>query len=65
MLMKKTIYAYCSDTKVFQSNKVVSDPYCKQFPGLSWISDFINLAKDKGHRVITGNVCLKKIINKG
>lgn len=64
MPMKKRIYAYCSHIRVFQSNKVLSTAYCKQFPGLSWISDFIDLAKDKGHRVITGDVCLKKIINK-
>ena len=64
MLMKKIIYAYCSDIKVFQNNKVLSAPYCKQFPGLSWISCFIDLAKEKGHSVITGDVCLKAIINK-
>jgi hypothetical protein len=62
--MKKIIYAYCSNTKAFQNNKVLSAAYCKQFPGLSWISDFIALVKDKGHSVITGDVCLKKIINK-
>jgi len=64
MLMKKIIYAYCSDIRVFQSNKVLSASYCKQFPGLSWISEFIDLVKDKGHSVITGDVCLKAIINK-
>ena len=61
--MKKIIYAYCSHIRAFQSNKVISAAYCKQFPGLSWISDFIDLAKDKGHSVITGDICLKKIIN--
>jgi len=64
MLMKKIIYAYCSDTKAFQGNKVLSAAYCKQFPGLSWISEFIDLAKNKGHSVITGDVCLKKVIDK-
>ena len=64
MLMKKIIYAYCSHIKEFQNNKVLSAAYCKQYPGLSWISEFINLIKDKGYNLITGDVCLKKIINK-
>lgn len=64
MPMKNKVYAYCSDIRVFQNNKVLSAPYCKQFPGLSWISYFIDLAKDKDHSVITGDVCLKAIINK-
>ena len=63
--MPKKIYAYCSDIKAFQNNKVLSASYCSQFPGLSWISHFISLAKDKGHTVITGDICLKAINNGG
>jgi hypothetical protein len=60
----KKIYAYCSDESAFQNNKVLSASYCMQFPGISWILYFIDFAKDKGHIVMTGDVCLKAIINK-
>jgi hypothetical protein len=63
-MTSKKIYAYCNDTKVFQNNLVLSASYCKQFPGLSWISYFIELAKEKRHGVLTGDECLKAINNK-
>ena len=49
---------------MFQNNRVLSASYCKQFPGLSWISYFIELVKEKRHVVVTGDECLKAIINK-
>ncbi len=62
--MEKKIYAYCSHVRAFQKNKILSAAYCKQFPGLSWITEFIDLAKNNGHNIITGDVCIEKIINK-
>ncbi len=62
--MERKVYAYCSHIKAFQNNKVLSAEYCKQFPGLSWISIFIDLSREKGHSVITGDICLEKVINK-
>jgi hypothetical protein len=63
-MTKKIFYAYCSDERTFQNNKVLSALYCKQFPGISWISYLIEFAKVKGHVVITGDESLKAIINK-
>jgi Glycosyltransferase family 10 (fucosyltransferase) C-term len=58
------IYTYCSDERAFQNNKILSAPYCMQFPGISWILYFIDFAKDKGHVVMTGDECVKAINNK-
>jgi len=63
-LIGNKVYAYCSNTEAFQNNNVLYAEYCKQFPGLSWISFFIKLVKEKGHNVLTGDICLKKVISK-
>lgn len=61
--MTTKIYAYCNDIKAFQNNRVLSAAYCKHFAEISWIPYFVELAKEKGQHVITGDECLKAINN--
>jgi len=62
--MEKQIYAYCSHIEAFHKNKLLSAEYCSQFPWLNWLSFFIKFAKESGHNVLTGDICLKKVFDK-
>ena len=61
--MGNQIYAYCYHAEAFQNNKVLSAEYCRRFPWLNWLSFFIKFARERGHSVLTGDICLKKVFD--
>jgi len=55
------IFAYCTNNKIFNNNKIFDITFANNFPGASWIPLLSNTLKDNGLVLLTGDVVLESI----
>ena len=53
--------AYCTDSVIFQQNRILQIKLAEKYPGMSWISIFAELARQKGFKVATGDIALARV----
>lgn len=53
--------AYCTDSPIFQANRILQIKLAKKYPGTSWIPIFAKLAKQKGLEVVTGDIAISNV----
>lgn len=53
--------AFCTDSVIFQQNRIFSEKLAKKYPGTLWISIFSKLAKQKNLEVVTGDIALSNV----
>ena len=53
--------AFCTDSLIFQQNRILSIKLAEKYPGMSWISALAKLAKRKNLEVVTGDIAISNV----
>lgn len=53
--------AFCTDSVIFQQNRIFSIKLAEKYPGTSWVSIFAKLAKRKNLEVVTGDIATSNV----
>lgn len=53
--------AICSNTQIYQKNKILNAAFARNFPGTLWISILAKLLKKEGHELVTGDIATSNV----